>query len=816
MSFLKLHINKLLLLLIIVLNFIPSPIYSQNTNTRILKVGVYDSPPKIFLNDNKEPEGIFIDILKDIGTNENLVFEYHYDSWANLLNKLENGKIDILPGTTYDVERNTIFKFNKIEILNSWVEIFSRKSLELKTLSDLKNKKIGVIKGSLQEKYIVKILHKDSIFDFQIVPFNTYIDFVGALKKGKIDVILTDRFFAFSKLYDKNINRSGIIINSSTLHFAFKKNEKKELIDLFDKNISDLKNDSDSVYYKTLFHWLDRNIKPSIPNYIKWLIVAFIASLVIALFFVLLLRKSVKNKTKELSIAKEKAEEREEQLKSIANNFSNGMIYQITMTDENNRKFNYVSDTVLKFYDCTVEEAKKDANLLYNKIHPEDINVLIEKEKEALKNMTVFNAEVRVINPNGTIRWSYYTSKPRIINNVICWDGIEIDISERKLMEIELQKSKEKAEESDRLKTAFLTNLSHEIRTPMNGILGFSKLLQEPNLEGELQKKYFEIIQKSGERMLNIINDIINISKIEAGLMEIHLQPTNINQKVEFVYNFFKPIAQNASIELILKNSLETKEIHIHTDREKLLAIITNLVNNAIKHTEKGKVEISCYKKNNFIEFSVKDTGIGIARDRHDAIFKRFIQADLKNKKAIQGAGLGLSISKAYVEMLGGNIWVESELGKGSIFYFTIPFHTVITNEPAEMTLTSTPNKTLTNKLKILIAEDDKMSELLLTKLVKEFSREIIKARNGKEAVEAMYKHPDIDLIMMDIQMPEMNGHEATREIRKFNQNTIIIAQTAYALIGDKERIIESGCNDCITKPINSNELKSLIFKYFN
>jgi PAS domain S-box-containing protein len=255
------------------------------------------------------------------------------------------------------------------------------------------------------------------------------------------------------------------------------------------------------------------------------------------------------------------------------------------------------------------------------------------------------------------------------------------NIVRRKKAETDTIKAKEKAEEGDRLKSAFLANMSHEIRTPMNGILGFSALLSEPGLESEEQQEYIKLIQKSGTRMLNIISEIMDISKIESGLTGISIKEVNINKQLEFVYKLLKPDAEVKAINLFIKNSLPMDEATIFTDEEKLYGILSNLVKNAIKYTDKGSIEFgydstSSPGKFNELQFYVKDTGIGIPKDRQEAIFERFIQADIADVQARQGVGLGLSIAKAYVEMLGGKIWVESEKGKGSEFYFTLPYIT--------------------------------------------------------------------------------------------------------------------------------------------
>ena len=390
-----------------------------------------------------------------------------------------------------------------------------------------------------------------------------------------------------------------------------------------------------------------------------------------------------------------------------------------------------------------------------------------------------------------------------------------IDITIQKELEMKLQMAKEQAEESDRLKSAFLANMSHEIRTPMNGILGFADLLKEPGLTGEEQQEYIQIIGKSGNRMLNIINEIIDISKIEAGLMKLDLKDSNVNEQIDYIYTFFKPEVEAKGINLAFRNFLPPNEAILKTDREKVFAIFTNLVKNAIKYTNEGYIEIGYCKKDNYLEFYVKDTGIGIPKNRQEAIFERFIQADITDRKAYQGAGLGLSITKSYVEMLGGKIWVVSDEGIGSTFYFTLPYICGSVTEPSGYQRLPFVEKDNFRKLKILIAEDDEVSEMLISITIKEFSKVVLRAKTGIEVVEKCKNNPDLDLVFMDIKMPELGGYEATRQIREFNKDIVVIAQTSYGLSGDRERAIEAGCNDYIAKPINKTELQGLIQKYF-
>ncbi len=407
----------------------------------------------------------------------------------------------------------------------------------------------------------------------------------------------------------------------------------------------------------------------------------------------------------------------------------------------------------------------------------------------------------------------------------------------RKNAEENLKEALLKAEESDRLKSAFLANMSHEIRTPMNGILGFSQLIKDTNISREEHTKYVEIIEKSGERLLNIINDLVDISKIEAGQMDVSVSMCNIDEQLNFIYTFFKPEAEVKGLNLKLVSNITNGKLHLFTDREKLYAIFTNLIKNAIKYSRKGEIDfgynivnsriddLSIPSKVNpdnkipskMIEFYVADTGIGIPKDRIKAIFDRFVQADIEDSNVFEGAGLGLSITQAYVEMLGGKIWVESEENKGSKFFFTLPFFKDNEKEEVKESVSNHEKQTSKEKtLKILIAEDEKISDAYLTAILKKINPKLYHVTNGKQAVDIMKENPDIDLILMDIKMPILGGYEATQEIRKFNKKVIIIAQTAYALAGDNEKAIKAGCNDYISKPVNSSELMNLVEKYFS
>lgn len=646
-----------------------------------LTVGVYNNPPKVFYNEGV-PNGIFIDLLEAIVEDENVNLQYTSGEWIELMDMLSRGEIDLMPDVAYSPERDSLYVLNSIPVLGSWLEVFTTNNYEVNSISDLESKKVGVLSGSIQEKYLKLEIEKKLNLKFDLISFNDYESSAEALKDGEVDLLVTDRLFYFSDLSNGKIVPTGVIFRPTDLHLAFSKKTDPAIIRLFDRRLAELKNDPNSRYYEILHEWYDKDVEPKVPPYIKWLLLITGIVLIMVIGFSMVLRYRVKVQTRALW--------------------------------------------------------KKNRQLTL---------------------------------------------------------------------------AKEKAEENERLKTIFLQNMSHEIRTPMNGIIGFLELLKEPNLDPESRKKYIEIVIKSGKRLLTTINNIIEISKIDSDQIAVHPSKVNIPEVMEFYYSFFKPQASEKNIELRLTQKIPEDHAFTLTDKFIFDNILTNLIGNAIKFTHKGYVEFGNYLEDDRLIFFVKDTGMGIPKERQKAIFERFVQANLNITRPHEGSGLGLAIVQAYVKALQGKIWVESEIDKGSTFYFSIPY---IKTEKEESDLEGDHKLFhVTNKeLSILVAEDDNISFLFINQILKRPEIKIIRAKSGDECVSLLKENPEIDLVLMDIKMPVMNGIEATEAIRKFNKEVPIIVQTAYTSSGDKEKALEAGCNDYITKPIDKNRLLQLIRKY--
>ena len=391
---------------------------------------------------------------------------------------------------------------------------------------------------------------------------------------------------------------------------------------------------------------------------------------------------------------------------------------------------------------------------------------------------------------------------------------------ERKENELELKLSKEKAEQADKLKTSFLANMSHEIRTPMNSIVGFSELITRKNVPQQKKDIYAEYISNSGKALLALIDDIIDISKIDAKQLRIVKSQVKINamitELIEY-YNSYKN--ENYKQEVTLKKhfSVDDEGFSILCDSVRLRQILNNLLSNALKFTEKGFVEIGYLLPNKAtILFYVQDTGIGIAPEKSTLIFDRFRQADDSTTRKYGGTGLGLAISRKLIQLMGGQIWVESELGKGATFFFSLP---LIIPSKSETILENLSTKNAPSSFKaktILIAEDEDTNFLFLQEVLSPTNVAILRAHNGIEAIELVKKNDSIRLVLMDIQMPRMNGYQATQEIKKLKPSLPVIAQTAYAMAEDRAKGERAGCDYYLSKPIKPNDLLETLKQYLN
>lgn len=405
---------------------------------------------------------------------------------------------------------------------------------------------------------------------------------------------------------------------------------------------------------------------------------------------------------------------------------------------------------------------------------------------------------------------------PKVIEGFIFQCSIALY---RQHMEAELRKAKKEAEESDKLKSAFLANMSHEVRTPMNGIMGLAHLLANPELGSEAQQEYVNLILNSGNVLISLLDDIMDVSRIEAKQIVASKEDFQLNELIKELHGFFSTeleVMGKKVLELCYKLALDDESSVINTDRLKLRQILVNLLSNALKFTETGRIEFGYQlQPDKSLLFYVSDTGIGISPEKQKRIFERFVQADDSLSRHFGGSGLGLSICKGFVDLLGGKIWVDSSPNKGAKFYFTLPD----VNQSGKIV-----EKPVSQKLKasdrnwedktILIVEDDHINYQLLEVVLKRTGVNLLHAITGMDAVRFCEEQEHIDLVLMDVQLPEMNGFEAIKLIKQSHPEIPIIVQTANSMNEEKDRADKAGCQGFMTKPISLNKFMSEVDKF--
>lgn len=429
-----------------------------------------------------------------------------------------------------------------------------------------------------------------------------------------------------------------------------------------------------------------------------------------------------------------------------------------------------------------------------------------------------FDEEVRIVEGDNE-RWFRVRLTPHMdaLGQVIHHVGIAYEVTELKKRENELECKCNEAVKANLNKTAFLANMSHEIRSPLNGILGFSELLADPEITSYEREKYIDIIKNNGIALLSILTDIIDISKLEAGKMKIQEKeffPSELMQELQMQFAR-DPLVTHKGLNMKWLVSDEISESRLISDPFRVRQVLVNLITNALKFTNKGKVEVALERWGDRAVFWVKDTGIGMSEENLPFIFDRYRQVLKHDSPTQNGFGLGLAISKALVELLGGNIWVESEAGHGTVFYFTIPYSTPKQTEMSNVNSNETAFPYDWKGRTILIAEDIDFSFLYIEAVLRRTGARVLWAQNGREAIEMVKVNPSIDIALMDIHMPIMNGYDATKEIVKIRPDLPVIAQTAFVLPDDVKACYAAGCAGYLAKPIRREQLLNTLTDYF-
>lgn len=467
------------------------------------------------------------------------------------------------------------------------------------------------------------------------------------------------------------------------------------------------------------------------------------------------------------------------------------------------------------------------------------IDQLLTEQKPVIVNKPGLKVKIPCVSP-GEFTFSRLLSVPAFINNkyagIIILANASYDYTDEMVAIVQrfinmyalaayrlkaeetLQKAKERAEASDHLKSLFLSNMSHEIRTPMNAILGFAEMLQDVELSIDEKDRFLDVIIKSGDNLLRLINDIIDISKIEAGQLKVIYSDCYINElfsDLEVFFNRELARLRKDHLTLYIQPGNSDPDFVVYTDPVRIRQIISNLIGNALKFTDEGFIELGYSIKNKNIEFYVRDSGVGIPADQQKVIFERFGQVKDDAARNLSGTGLGLTISKNLVELLGGRIWLDSYPGEGSTFWFSIPFIIGHHRKQSEDLPDSSvlPETDLRGKT-ILVVEDVETNFFYISSLLGKVNGKVLRAEDGEKAVELCRTNPEINLVLMDIELPVLDGYSATRQIKKIRPDLPVIAQTAFAMMGERERSAQAGCDDYIAKPIRKEILFDVVSKH--
>ena len=808
-----------LLILLVLLCFKSLSSNYLNGNDTIYFKGNFDYPPYQLIDNDGKPTGFSVEVLQAIAKTMGLKVNIELNEWNLVRSELESGKIDGVAAISYSSERSKLINFTSPYIYITHA-VFVRNESHIKSFDDINDKQVIVVKGDIMHDYLIT----NNITKF-IVPVKDYKTALRLLSAGEYDCAVINKLqgqFSIQKYQLSNLMPVGASVQPREICFGIKKGREDLLAQINDGlQIIKTTGEYDKIYEKWFGVYEKTDIRSQVLKTIGWVLIPILFVLFWILVWSYSLRKQVASKTSELQKElneRKKAENQLIQEKALMDSMINSIPDLIFYKDRNNTYLG-CNEAFCKFNDMTYDQiiGKSDFEIFSK----EQAGYFHDTDKKVIEGREIFRAESWETNTKGekylldTLKVPF-TDKNGVPLGIV---GVCHDITERHKNEIDLKNAKEKAEESDRLKSSFLANMSHEIRTPMNAIIGFSDLLVDPDTNIDEREELVSHINNNCNTLLHLIDDIIDLAKIEANELSIFIKETDVNKVLNDVFNNFnesKRKTEKNFIDLKLNKENYKENFILNTDPYRFNQILTNLIDNVLKYTEYGFVEFG-YKiieDINLVEFFIKDTGIGIPKNKQNDIFQRFNKLEDSNTKLYRGTGLGLTITQNLIIRLGGTIRVDSEVNKGSTFYFTLPLDISKNIEMNKLKADLIQNHENWEGKTILIAEDEESNYRFLEMLLKNKGLTLLKAENGYEAIEIFNAHKNIDLILMDIKMPGMNGLEATMKIKKIDPKVPIIIQTAYAMQNDEKISHDAGCDDYISKPINKEKLLKLLNKW--
>ncbi len=803
------------------LALMPSFTQDRTAPGKVIRVGGDASfPPYEFLDQDRNPSGYNVDLTRAIAEAMGFEVEFRLGKWTKVMQWLDRGEIDIIQGMAYSAERNRKYEFS-LPHSETWRCFFVRKSSRVRSAGELSDASIALQEGDIAQEYLRQNKFKGEIFparsqeealllvangrfDAAVVTFRHGMHVIGGKKLKNlrpVDDPFSPRFYCYAVA-----RRNALLLND------------------FNTGLNILK---ENGQYDTIqSRWLSGDSLESISRRLfmrrfLYIVIPLFAVVLSALIWVILLRRQVSRKSRELKKELEGCLRFESELNREYKMFVNGPVIVYKLKGDPNI-VSYVSDNISQFgYEPREIILKKQdfSELIFS----EDRQRAAEQLRKDLTEGREFcTRQYRVVTADSQVCWVFdYTLIVREADGEVWFYGYMLDITTQKALEAELLEAKEKAETANIAKGHFLSNISHEIRTPLNGIIGFIQVLQNTQFTPE-QKEYMDLISSAGKTLMKIVNDILDFSRMEAGRLDLVVTDFNPRYLIEDIIKTFSSVSTKPNVDLRLRVS-EKLPVTLYGDMMRLRQIFINLMQNALKFTDSGYVEITADVYNQTgddirLLFSVRDTGAGIDPLKQRDIFDNFLQTEPSLTRKYGGTGLGLSIVKRLVALMGGFIWVESEPGKGSSFFFILSFRTKAPDLApfAEQLEESAAGQEPLPPLNVLLVEDEPINQQVTQKQLERWNLKVSLAVTGREALDLMLNQ-EFDCILMDVQMPEMDGITATRLIREKEKGSErhmpVIAFTASAMAGDRERFLASGMDEYIAKPIDIDYLFRLLKK---
>ena len=895
--------NKSLLLykksIIVFLMFFNFLLFSDNIELKKIRVGIYNNPPKLYLDENNKPAGYQIDILNEIAKNEYWNLEYITGTWNECLDRLQSNKLDIMPDVAYSKEREERFLFNKEPILYNWGVIYSNKNINLDSFIDLNNKRIACLRESIHTNGYQGIIGITKSFGLNcsFIFTESYAETFELVEKGKADAAVVNRLFGLENEKKYLVKRTTIIFNPNSIHFAFSKHNVNSayLISRIDYNLLKFKDDKKSVYYQAFDKHILKQIKKEskTSQFIRNTSIITILSLFVVLFLIFMLISERK-----IPVSFSNSLNRYKSLSTVRKNIINSTIVSFTIFSFPLLLFLLYKNIFIEWDNIVIIDIIITVILIFTSIYrkrlPEPVKMFV-----MISSFFIYGIiALKLWNPHGigimfflvasiiitviqgkkwglfilflglviTVSFTIFSNSRAFkfdsnfeIRNIFSYSWIfsfmtifmlfitvitglerffailidsvsnlensvqkrthqlhrinknlKKEIQERVKGEKKLKKARRIAEEANRAKSFFLANMTHEIRTPLNAILGYSQLLhKEENLDNKY-KKQIDIINSSGEHLLSLINDILEMAKIEAGKTELKIDPLDFYALINDIDKMFRFRAEKKGLEFNITIDNDTPK-YIKSDAGKIKQIIINLIGNSIKFTKHGEVSLRCQPDKidkNKLVVTVSDTGMGIPKNDIKKIFNAFEQT--KKGKEEGGTGLGLSISKKFANMLEGDIFVESELNRGSKFSLIFKYQIseaedIVTNyQPRSVVGIKSGQK----NIKILIVDDRFNNRDILMRMLSKIGFELKEVSNGFSALDIIESWKP-DVILLDIVMPEMDGKEVIKRVKQLpdGDKYKIVVLTASAMEDDKKEVIKLGANSFMRKPFRENEI---------